>query len=201
MDPVRLRAAGGEGERQNPAAASRAVTRAEMMTPDHQVRAALQRFKPSPHQQAARRADIENALAMMAAAITVQNLVKAYRSKAHRRAMRAYHRALLKVRTTYHAASFGQQFAAVESAIAEIENPGPPLVLSLYPRAAGRWRQAYAVALAHWLLTKWEGNAALTRKGDWWWLAAILYGRRQPLDLFRHMRAFKLELSPLRDLY
>jgi hypothetical protein len=32
-------------------------------------------------------------------------------------------------------------------------------------------------------------------------LSAVLYGTRAETDLFRHMRAFKLELSPYRDLY
>jgi len=68
-------------------------------------------------------------------------------------------------------------------------------------RPTGSIKPTWAVALAWDLATKWGRNVTLTVGGDWWRLAAILYGRLPLIDLYRHMLAFEPELSPFRGWF
>lgn len=176
------------------------------MTREQQVRAALKLLELPPARREAGRASIENALDIMTSVGTIHRIVKAARSKAAKKARARYYLALCKLRSahkTLHTTEGVEppSFNSVESAIASIENLGEPEQYELYPGAGGRWRQAFAVALAYELLMEWWGSdefIACTRKGPWWRLSAILYG--EDIDLFRHLRAFRPELSPFRRL-
>jgi hypothetical protein len=68
------------------------------MTPDQQIRAAVKVLNPLTHQRAACRTDIKAALDLMALTITLHTILAACRSKAHAKAIRAYYKALYKVR-------------------------------------------------------------------------------------------------------
>jgi hypothetical protein len=174
-----------------------------LMKPGHQVRAALKVLKPPMDKRAACRAEIKNALTIMGSVIALHNLIKACRSKAHAEVVHAYHRALCGVRTA-HRALVAIEKSAIESIAIEggeqgvAENPVVVGPYELYPGAGGRWRQAFAVALAYELATDWGRSVARTCKGDWWQLAAILYGEWPPLDLYRHILRFEPERSPFR---
>jgi hypothetical protein len=63
---------------------------------------------------------------------------------------------------------------------------------------AGETKQTFAVALAYELLSRWRKGEKIvtTRRKGWWQLAAILYGEN--IDLYRHLRTFRPEFSPLR---
>ena len=152
-----MQLAAGEGERQGLAHAARAVTPArQMMTPDHQVRAALKRLKPPPDQRNACRADIENALYIMAKVSISHTILAAQRSKAHSKAKRAYRRALCRLLAASKALLATGGGVPIDLGIKRIKRA----IHATEPRRfevlyrAGATKPTFAVALAYELLEK-----------------------------------------------
>jgi len=177
------------------------------MTREQQVKAALKLSKLRRNRHEAARAIIENALDIMGSTSNLHRMVKLCRSKAVTEARGAYYRALRKLQIAHKAllatgsGMVGDlEHASIENAIAAFEARGEPVRYELYPDAAGRWTQGFAVALAYELLMHWWSSdefISTTRKGSWWRLSAILYGDPDA-DLFRHLCKFKPERSPFR---
>jgi hypothetical protein len=168
------------------------------MTREQQVKAALKLSELPRHRHEAARASIENALD--------QHIFKVSRSAAHTRALKVYRRRRLQLESAHKALCIIERSACSDAHGMEYvptkDHPSETWHYELYPGAGGRWKQAFAVALAYALLMKWWGSEELiktTRKGPWWRLSAILYGD-PTYDLFRHLRAFKPELSPTRRI-
>ena len=172
------------------------------MTPEEQVRAAFKVLKPPSDRRAICRASIENALGMMAMASSSHRVREAERSKAYSKARRAYHSAARRMRATIVAllATGGGAPACLElERMEEAISASEPLPQQYRARAS--IKPTWAVALAWDLATKWGRSVTLTVGGDWWRLAAILYGRVPLIDLYRHMLAFEPELSPFRGWF
>jgi len=176
--------------------------RGRMMTRERQVKAALEVLKPSSDRRAVCRESVENALGMMAMASSSHRIREAERSKAYSKARRAYHSAARRMRAAIVAllATGGGAPACLElERIEEAISASEPLPQQYRP--TGSIKPTWAVALAWDLATKWGRNVTLTVGGDWWRLAAILYGRLPLIDLYRHMLAFEPELSPFRGWF
>jgi hypothetical protein len=165
------------------------------MTREEQVGALLEVLpKPPPD----RRDAIENALAWMAMASSSHRKREAESSKAYSKALRAYDSAARRMRARINALLNagggvpigGISLEQIEDSISWSE---PQRV-----RPRGSIKPTWAVALAYELCTELGASVGLTHRGDWWRVAAILYGRLPPIDLFRHMRKFKPEFSPFR---
>ena len=175
--------------------------RGAAMTRAQQTRAALKLLLLAEGNREACKASIENALDIMVDATIAHNVWKAGRSKAATKAGDVYHKALCKLRVVHKAllAAGGAvpphlDLVRIESAI----RASKPRRYEVLYRAGGT-KQTFAVALAYELLMKWWGSDEFikrTRKGPWWELSAVLYG--EDIDLFRHLRAFRPELSPFR---
>jgi hypothetical protein len=167
------------------------------VTREQQVRAAIKLLELPLPRRAECQTDIEKALGIMASVSTVHALMKAARSAAYTRALKVYRKRRLQLESAYEALCAITGVGPVPA-----QNPEPQHY-TLYPGAGGRWKQACAVALAYELLMTWWGGdefVTITRKGSWWRLSAILYGDPAH-DLYRHLRAFKPELSPFRGLF
>jgi hypothetical protein len=179
---------------------------------DQQIRAALKVLNPPARQRAACRADVENALAIMAKVSITHEVFAAQRTKAHSRAQRTYLVALCRLRAAHRALLDAGGAVPLFLDLDRIEraiHASKPQRFEVLYRAGGT-KQTFAVALAYDLLPKWDGKIALTRgrkrghRGDvitsntsstaWWWLGAILYG--EDIDLYGHMRRFEPELAP-----
>jgi hypothetical protein len=176
------------------------------MTPEHQVRAALKVLKPPPERRAACRVAIEDALAIVAEMSIAHDMEEAYRSKAYSRALGTYRRALLRLRAAHQAVLDAGvvpkgvlTLDRIESAIRDANRANAQIVAARAVRAGevdirpGAIKPSFAVGLAFELAMDWGASVALTVKGDWWRLAAVLYG--ESVDLYRHMRMLKPELS------
>jgi hypothetical protein len=166
------------------------------VTREQQIRAALKLSELPPARREAGRARIETALDIMVSVGTLHTLIKACRSAAHTKAIKVYRKRLWQLEQARKAICVVEGVEYVPTK----KDPDEPKQYELYPGAGGRWKQAFAVAFAYELLMEWWGGdefITTTRKGSWWRLSAILYGD-EDIDLFRHLRAFKPELSPLR---
>jgi hypothetical protein len=185
------------------------------MTREQQMRVALRRLKPSAHQRAKCRAEIENALAIMADASIAHNIWAAERSKAYTNAKRVYLVALRRLRSATRALLDAGGGVSLDFSLERIEReiracePRRFKIIHLSKMGehqvlregealrVGATKPTFAVALAYELLKQWGGKIVKTPRGDWGQLSAILYGDLD-IDLSRHLRKFRPELSPFR---
>jgi hypothetical protein len=167
------------------------------MTREQQIEAALKLSKLPPARRAAARVSIEKTLGVMGSARILHGLIKLNRSKAGR----TYHLAFRKFLIAHKALlAIGSELLVSDLPIAAFEAGDKLVQDEFFSDFVDRGPQGFAAALAYELLLQWWGSdefISTTRKGPWWRLSAILYGRRDA-DLFRHLCKFKPERSPFR---
>jgi hypothetical protein len=184
------------------------------MTREQQIRVALRRLKPSANQRAKYRGEIKNALAIMADVSIAHNIWAAQRSRPHRIAASAYLKALRRLRAATRAllaaggaVSRDLNLDRIEREIRARESRRFKVIYRVDDKhrmlndgeclRVGATKPTFAVALAYELLKEWGRKIEKTPRGDWGQFSAILYGNPD-IDLSRHMRKFRPELSPFR---
>jgi hypothetical protein len=177
-----------------------------VVTRDQQIRKALELLAPPPSQRAECQHDIRLALDRVEWRAAAARSFRVAGSKKGKAGLRRYRAALRRLHVAYHSLdpAIRPWFSLAETAYvagkptvidreiaraeAFLDRPSPP------PRRDASRNKA-AVAAAYDLLGWWGHKTAVTRGGKWAQLAKILAGDLT-LDLFDHLREFKLSPGP-----